>query len=77
MPFYDARYKTKGEKVLKRVLKCGNFGHNNDLSYRAKYTGFRYKVLATWRRLIDFASLIPIFPIDAPKFFVGYMFNKV
>lgn len=77
MPFYDARYKIKGEKVLKKVMKNGNFGHNNDLSYRSKYKGFAYKLVATWRRFWDFASLVPVFPIDAPRFFVRYVFGKV
>ena len=77
MPFYDARFKDKGEKVLGRVLKSGNFGHNNDLSYRARYSGITYKFVAAWRRLKDFASLIPVFPMDAPNFYLTYMFGKV
>ena len=77
MPFYDSRFTAKGEKILKRVLKSGNFGHNNDLSYRVKYTGISYKMIAMWRRFVDFASLIPVFPIDAPKFFVNYVVGKV
>ena len=77
MPFYDARFKDKGEKVLRRVLKNGNFGHNNDLSYRSRYSGMTYKFVAAWRRLKDFASLIPIFPLDAPRFYVTYVFGKV
>ena len=76
MPFYDARFRSKSEKVLSRVLKSGNFGHNNDLSYRAKYTGMKYKLVAMWRRFVDFASLVPMFPVDTPKFFFTYMFNK-
>lgn len=77
MPFFDVRFKDKGEKVLKRVLKSGNFGHNNDLSYRTKYSGITYKVVAIWRRILDFVSLIPIFPMDAPRFFVRYVMGKV
>lgn len=77
MPFYDVGYKDKAEKVLRRVLKSGNFGHNNDLSYRTRYTGFSYKIVAAWRRLLDFASMMPVFPLDAPKFFFTYLFNKV
>ena len=77
MPFYDARYNTKSEKVLKRVMKSGNMGHNNDLSYRSRYTGITYKVVAMWRRFKNFASLVPVFPLDAPKFFVCYLFGKV
>ena len=76
MPMYDTRYKVKGERVLERILKSGNMGHNNDLSYRAKYSGLTYKIVAAWRRLKDFASLIPVFPLDAPKFFFTYLFNK-
>lgn len=77
MPFYDARFKDKGEKVLRRVLKNGNFGHNNDLSYRSRYSGMTYKFVAAWRRLKDFASLIPLFPLDAPRFYVTYVMGKV
>ena len=73
----NEKFKKKAEKVLNRVLKSGNFGHNNDLSYRSKYTGTTYKVVAMWRRFTDFASLVPVFPVDAPKFFMGYLFGKV
>ena len=76
MPFYDARFNDKGEKVLRRVLKSGNFGQNNDLSYRARYSGFTYKIVAAWRRLKDFISLAPVFPVDAPRFFFTYLLNK-
>ena len=77
MPFYDVHFKDKGEMVLRRVLKSGNFGHNNDLSYRARYSGITYKIVAAWRRLKDFASLIPVFPLDAPRFYVTYVMGKV
>lgn len=73
----DRRLDKKAEKVLKRILKSGNMGHNNDLSYRSKYKGVAYKVVAAWRRFVEFASLVPVFPIDAPKFFIGYLFGKV
>lgn len=77
MPFYDSRFTVKGERVLERILKSGNFGHNNDLSYRAKYSGMRYKIVALWRRLVDFAGLSQVFPLDAPRFFVTYVLWKV
>ena len=77
MPLYDKRFATKGEKVLMKIMESGNFGHNKDLSYRAKYTGLTYKVIAAWRRFLDFASLIPVFPLDAPRFYVTYVMGKV
>lgn len=77
MPFYTKGYERRASKILRHILKSGNMGHNKDLSYRSKYTGIRYKAVAMWRRLRDFASLVPIFPLDAPKFFMGYLFGKV
>lgn len=79
MPFYKDSKGTrrKAKRVLARVMKSGNFGHNNDLSYRAKYTGFTYRLVALWRRLVDFIGLSQVFPLDAPKFFVTYVFGKV
>ena len=59
------------------VLESGNFGHNKDLSYRAKYSGLTYKLVALWRRVTDFASFTKIFPLDAPRFFVHYVFRKI
>ena len=76
MPFYDSQYKRKGDVVLKRILKSGNFGHNKDLSYRTRYSGTLYKIVSLWRRFWDFVSFTPIFPIDAPKFFVTYVSKK-
>ena len=77
MPMYDARYKVRGERVLERIMKSGNMGHNNDLTYRLKYYGLTYKLVALWRRLKDFAGFTMIFPVDAPKFFVNYVLAKM
>ena len=77
MPMYESRFSIRGRRVLSRILKSGNMGHNNDLSYRAKYSGLTYKFVALWRRIKDFAGLTMIFPIDAPKFFVHYVFRKI
>lgn len=77
MPFYDERFKAKGEKVLRLVMEAGNFGHNKDLSYRTRYKGVAYKVVSLWRRIWDFARFVPIFPKDSVSFFFQYLINKV
>ena len=77
MPFYDESFRKKGQRVLARIMKSGNMGHNNDLNYRAKYSGMTYKLVALWRRIKDFAGFAMIFPIDAPKFFVYYVLRKI
>ena len=73
----NANLKKKADRILELVLESGNFGHNKDLSYRTRYSGITYKIVAAWRRLKDFASLIPVFPLDAPRFYVTYVMGKV
>lgn len=74
---HDSRFDKKADRILELVLKSGNFGHNKDLSYRSRYSGMTYKIVAAWRRLKDFASLVPVFPLDAPRFYVTYVLGKV
>lgn len=75
--FHDSKFDKKADRIMELVLESGNFGHNKDLSYRTRYTGMTYKIVAAWRRLKDFASLIPIFPLDAPRFYLTYVMGKV
>ena len=77
MPFYDIHFRKRGQRVLARIMKSGNMGHNNDLSYRAEYSGFEYKMVSLWRRIKDYACFTLIFLIDSPKFFVNYVIRKV
>lgn len=74
---HDSRFNKKADRIMELVLESGNFGHNKDLSYRTKYSGITYKIVAAWRRLLDFGLLIPVFPLDAPKFYLTYMLGKV
>ena len=73
----DSRFDKKADRIMGVVLESGNFGHNKDLSYRSRYSGMTYKIVAAWRRLKDFASLVPVFPLDAPRFYVTYVLGKV
>ena len=75
--FQDSRFDKKANRIMELVMEAGNFGHNKDLSYRTKYKGLTYKIVSLWRRMVDFARFVPIFPLDAPRFFVGYVFGKV
>jgi hypothetical protein len=77
LTIHDSRFDKKADRIMELVLESGNFGHNKDLSYRTRYSGMTYKIVAALRRLRDFASLIPVFPIDAPRFYVTYVFGKV
>ena len=77
LTIHDSRFDKKADRIMELVLESGNFGHNKDLSYRTRYSGLTYKIVAAWRRLKDFASLIPVFPVDAPRFYVTYVLGKV
>lgn len=76
MPFYDKRYRRRGEKVLSHVLKSGNLGHNNNQKYRSKLSKPLANTVTFFRRIGDFAKFTIIFPIDSTKFFITYVFSK-
>lgn len=78
MPLYSDNlcYRWRCKKVLERIMRSGNFGYNNDLSYRVRYSGVLYLVISFCRRLWDFMRLFLIFPIDSPKFFVAYILSR-
>lgn len=78
MPFFpdDARYRRKAEHVCGLILESGNFGHNKDSSYRSKYPKMIGYVITFWRRFGEFLRLSAIFPRNAPRFFVAYVFGR-
>lgn len=77
MPFYDKRYRKKGNRVLSRVLKTGNLGHNTNQKYRSKLSKPLANTITFFRRIWDFTMFAFIFPVDAPKFFATYVFGKL
>lgn len=76
MPFYEVRWKKKAKKICEVVLNAGNFGHNQDYSYRQKYSGLRSYLITFFRRFCEFGKIVTIFPVDAPKFFCHYVMNR-
>jgi hypothetical protein len=79
MPFYDSsnKFSRKANIVCKLILEAGNFGHNKDVSYRSKYTGFTGNLITFWLRLGEFSKIFTVFPWNAPKFFVNYVFSRL
>lgn len=77
LTIYDSRFDKKADRIMGLVLKSGNFGHNKDLSYRLRFSGLTYKIVAAWRRFLDFCRFAAIFPLDAPRFYVTYILGKV
>lgn len=79
MPFYDdsRSYSRKARRVLGWILESGNFGHNKDISYRAKHSPAIVNSITLWRRLLDFSKFTLVFPLDSPRFFMRYLLNRI
>lgn len=79
MPFFDesSSCRRKANRVLRRMMKSGNLGHNNDVSYRARHTAFLSNAITFFRRMADFAKLSFVFPMDSPRFFMTYVTGRI
>lgn len=79
MPFYspNTRWRRKAQRILDRIMKCGNMGHNNDVSYRRKQSVYIANIITFFRRFMDFAELTWVFPIDSPRFFMTYVYKRI
>lgn len=75
MPFYDSRFKVKGERILEFVLKTGNFGHNRERKASRSYMGS--KLASTFRKMKDFGHHMRIFPVDSLKFFCYFAVDGI
>ena len=69
MPFYSSAlsWKRKAKRIVSYVMDTGNFGHNRDTSYYAKYPGIVVQMISLWRHTCDSARHFLIFPVDAVK----------
>lgn len=73
----DSRFDKKADRIMGHVLENGNFGHNRDVSYRAKNSAAVVNTITLWRRICDFAKFTRVFTVDAPKFLVQYLWNRM
>lgn len=64
IPLYDDRkvFVDKADKVMKFVLKTGNFGHNIDTSYAHRYPFLLRKIRSFFRETGDIIEQTLIFP---------------
>ena len=73
----DSRFDKKADRIMEYVLESGNFGHNRDVSYRVKNSAAVVNTITLWRRFCDFAKFTRVFPLDSPKFFGQYLWNRM
>lgn len=77
MPFYDTSYRRKADRMLAYIFESGNFGHNKDFSHLNDKNSVVRKLLLSWRQLKDSARLATMFPLDASKFYLRFLFEGV
>ena len=73
----DSHFDKRADRIMAFVLESGNFGHNRDVSYRAKNSAAVVNTITQWRRICDFAKFTRVFPLDSPKFFGQYLWNRM
>ena len=67
----------KARRIRDFILMAGNFGHNRDHSYFAKYAFLIRKCISFGRRVGDLFLHAMIFPIDSLRFFPALVINGV
>lgn len=77
MPLYssDKKWSRKADKICAFIMEVGNFGHNRDNGYYAKYPFLIRKIYSFGRRCGDLVHHARIFPLDSLRFFPYMMLN--
>lgn len=74
VPFYDASYSRIAERILRRILKEGNFGHERSYYKSRKKNYLWMKLHAFWCHFERYFAVFTIFPTHAMSQFV-YIFK--
>ena len=79
MPLYEDSgvYKRKADKLSRLILEVGSFRANDDESYRKTSSQTKSNLITFHRRLKGFAKIATVFPVNAPKFFINYVFDRM
>lgn len=77
MPFYDTscKWKNKAYSVLDFVMTVGNFGQNQDVSYKQKYSVLVRKLITLWRLTSIAFNHLFVFPYNTIRSW-SYMFYQ-
>lgn len=74
VPFYDASYTRLAKRILKRILKEGNFGHERSYYKLRKNSYVLMKIHAFWCHFERYVAVFMLFPSHAMNQF-AYMFK--
>lgn len=73
MPLYSVsrRWSRKGDRIMKFVLECGNFGHKRQEMRPKSFLGG--KIVSVFRKMSDFGRHTIVFPLDSVKSFFHFV----
>lgn len=77
IPFYKDEFKwgCKAKRISDFIIMTGNFGHNRDMSYLAKYPYLIRKMRSLGRRIGDLFNHARIFPFDTIRFAPSFLYH--
>ena len=77
IPFYSdgAQWRRKAARIMKFIMKVGNFGHNRDMSYFSTKPYLVRKAMSLGRRTSDLMNHLLIFPLDTLRFTPRILIN--
>lgn len=75
MPFFDPseRWKKKSQRLIKVILKTGNFGQAKDFSYKMNNSLMIRLAISFWRHTTETFEKAFIFPLDSIKMWKNEM----
>lgn len=79
MPLYNPSkcYKRRAKRAVARILRVGDMGQNNEEGAGTKQPKWKASISKFFHRFGEFLNLMTIFPVDAHRFFINYLIDKV
>ena len=79
MPFYDSSrcYKRRAHRAVLRILRVGDLGMNSEDGSEQKKSEGKASLSKLWYRSGEYLNLMTIFPMDAHRFFINYLIDKM
>lgn len=72
-----SKLKKKAERLCELILETGSFRASDDESYRKTSSKMKSNLITFQKRLKGFAKIASIFPVNAPKFFINYVIDRM
>ena len=78
-PLYEPSkcYRRRAKRAVARILRVGDMGQNNENGGSASIPKWKASFEKFFYRFGEFLNLTTIFPLDAHRFYINYLIDKV